>query len=98
MTGFNLPPGCNVSDIPGNRPEDDEIESIMDIIYDQFPDSLSAIEKESLCLWIVARMGESYDAGYKQGMADEAMARECNEMKEAENEMIRDYYNDLSKE
>lgn len=22
MTGFNLPPGCNVSDIPGNRPED----------------------------------------------------------------------------
>ena len=22
MTGFNLPPGCNVNDIPGNRPED----------------------------------------------------------------------------
>ncbi len=22
MTGFNLPPGCNESDIPGNRPED----------------------------------------------------------------------------
>lgn len=24
MTGYNLPPGCNVSDIPGNRPGDDE--------------------------------------------------------------------------
>lgn len=22
MTGFNLPPGCNVSDLPGNGPED----------------------------------------------------------------------------
>lgn len=22
MTGYNLPPGCNVSDIPGHRPED----------------------------------------------------------------------------
>lgn len=22
MTGWNLPPGCNVNDIPGNRPED----------------------------------------------------------------------------
>lgn len=28
MTGFNLPPGCNVSDIPGNRPEDAEWERI----------------------------------------------------------------------
>jgi hypothetical protein len=26
MTGFNLPPGCSVSDIPGNRPEDIEYE------------------------------------------------------------------------
>jgi hypothetical protein len=23
MTGWNLPPGCNVSDIPGNRPIDE---------------------------------------------------------------------------
>jgi hypothetical protein len=23
MTGWNLPPGVNVSDIPGNRPEDE---------------------------------------------------------------------------
>ena len=23
MTGFNLPPGCEVSDLPGNRPEDE---------------------------------------------------------------------------
>lgn len=23
MTGWNMPPGCNVSDIPGNRPGDE---------------------------------------------------------------------------
>lgn len=30
MTGFNLPPGCNVSDIPGNRPEDERWEAILE--------------------------------------------------------------------
>ncbi len=24
MSGWNLPPDCNVSDIPGNRPDDDD--------------------------------------------------------------------------
>lgn len=27
MTGWNLPPGCNDADIPGNRPGDDHHES-----------------------------------------------------------------------
>jgi hypothetical protein len=30
----NLPPGCRISDIPGNRPGDDEAEAIGDAIYD----------------------------------------------------------------
>jgi len=29
MSGFNLPPGCNVSDIPGNRPEDGVEEQLL---------------------------------------------------------------------
>jgi len=32
MAGFNLPPGCSVSDIPGNRPEDEKIEAAYDLI------------------------------------------------------------------
>lgn len=28
-SGFNLPPGCRVSDIPGNRPEDEAWEAII---------------------------------------------------------------------
>ena len=33
MTGWNLPPGCSVSDIPGNGPEDAKAEGICDEIY-----------------------------------------------------------------
>jgi len=40
MTGFNMPPGCNVNDIPGNRPEDVE----QDVLMTEFYESLSADE------------------------------------------------------
>lgn len=30
MGGYNLPPGCSVSDIPGNRPEDEAWEKLWD--------------------------------------------------------------------
>ncbi len=33
MTGWNLPPGCNVSDIPGNRPEDEKWDTILGDFY-----------------------------------------------------------------
>ena len=33
--GWDLPPGCSVSDIPGNRPEDAEWESIEENFYQQ---------------------------------------------------------------
>ncbi len=32
--GWDLPPGCRVSDIPGNRPEDERWEAIMEGFYD----------------------------------------------------------------
>jgi hypothetical protein len=81
MTGFNLPPGCNVSDIPGNRPEDEEIEVIFDAIYDHLPEDMPDDDKESLAKWIMARMADSYDAGYKHGQHFEALAQELKELK-----------------
>jgi len=33
MGGFNLPPGCSVSDIPGNRPEDGKWEAIEEAFW-----------------------------------------------------------------
>lgn len=32
--GWDLPPGCRVSDIPGNRPEDEEWEKITEGFWD----------------------------------------------------------------
>ena len=40
MTGFNMPPGVNVKDIPGNRPEDVE----QDVLMTEFYESISADE------------------------------------------------------
>jgi hypothetical protein len=36
--GWDLPPGCSVSDIPGNRPEDVEWERIEEAFYTNEPD------------------------------------------------------------
>ena len=37
MTGWNLPPGCNVNDIPGNSREDGILEAIEEGFYDNKP-------------------------------------------------------------
>ena len=34
MSGFNLPPGCSLRDIPGNRPEDAEWDSLFEWLSD----------------------------------------------------------------
>lgn len=36
--GWDLPPGCRLSDIPGNRPEDEYYEHLADEVYAIFPD------------------------------------------------------------
>lgn len=75
MTGWNLPPGCNVSDLPGNSPEDERVEALMDKIYD----CLSAVEamdeiREKVAQELFKLCEDSYQEGYFQGAADERMA------------------------
>lgn len=50
MTGFNLPPGCNEGDIPGNGPEDAAWERLIDWLYDcgLDPGQIKAILVEEL--------------------------------------------------
>jgi len=43
ITGFNLPDGCSVNDLPGNTKED----KILDIKSSVFDDVISAIENVS---------------------------------------------------
>jgi len=54
MTGYNLPPGCNVSDLPGNRPEDvawerfwesDTIFELYHEYHNKKTDDINVIEK-----------------------------------------------------
>lgn len=33
--GWDLPPGCSVSDIPGNRPEDEAWEKVINDFWDE---------------------------------------------------------------
>lgn len=75
MTGFNMPPGCNVSDIPGNRPEDMAAEAFAEEFSEQLPD-MDDEKFNIVCAWVFERLGKAYQAGYHDGMSDEAMARE----------------------
>ncbi len=87
MTGWNLPPGCSVRDIPGNRPEDEAQEALLDELYEQIAKHLggaSADEAVSgpLAEWYSTKIGEAYRMGYEQGISDERMAQEYNRDKD----------------
>lgn len=42
--GWNLPPGCNESDLPGNSPEDEE----WDYFIETFEDELDGLSDEEV--------------------------------------------------
>ena len=53
MSGSNLPPGCRISDIPGNRPEDERYEA-------ELTDAIEYIEKanpEPGEMMLIAKLG-----------------------------------------
>ena len=76
MTGFNLPPGCNVSDIPGNRPEDLADEAWWDALGKRIDPALMQMidENEDLQRLIETVRDMAYGAGYDEGQADAALA------------------------
>lgn len=49
MSGFNLPPGCSVSDIPGNRPEDGVAEELLELFAKAW--SFAFTEEQIVTLW-----------------------------------------------
>lgn len=72
MTGFNLPPGCNVSDIPGNRPEDIKQELIEDEFFEHklTKSEWSQIEKQYDIVCKAIWYG--YEIGIKEQQQTEA--------------------------
>jgi hypothetical protein len=76
MAGFNLPPGCSVSDIPGNRPEDLAAEALYDKIYDILAPFGGSAVTESVADAIYKLCGEVYGGGYAQGQDDTMLAHQ----------------------
>lgn len=73
MGGYNLPPGCRVSDIPGNSSEDEAFENFaneMDALFTKYglrevgedADAIGLIE----AIW--EKLEEARTAGYKGGL------------------------------
>lgn len=85
--GWDLPPGCRISDIPGNRPEELAEEAKMDAVYavlakhgmDDDSDKTLNLADD-----IAKLIDTAYGDGYKQGMADEADAQASKSGKESE--------------
>jgi len=87
MTGFNLPPGCRVSDIPGNRPEDDENEAFWELV-DVKAAELGIVGFDSsdgpMNALIQYVRDTVYTQGFEDGRAEEQMAQAAVEMDKAQ--------------
>ena len=87
MTGFNLPPGCNDRDIPGNRPEDEEYENFIEELSKQKWAQMKEKRFEQMAEYLWKLKGEAYNRGYQEGTQDAAMAQEYLEEKAISFEM-----------
>lgn len=75
MTGFNLPPGVSVNDIPGNRPEDLAEEAWWEKLGELCPDVPEAIwDDEHVQKLVNVARDLAYAQGYGEATADRAMA------------------------
>jgi len=76
MSGFNLPPGCLESDIPGNRPEDAQAEALWEEMEEKFPglaklddSALGAVYEALFCAYQKGH-DDGYQMGYDYGRMD----------------------------
>jgi len=76
MTGWNLPPGCRVTDLPGNEPEDPVWEKLSDILYEHLDSPLTEKMIESVFDKVMELINEVRGDAYRDGVSDEAMARD----------------------
>jgi hypothetical protein len=79
MTGWNMPPGCNTSDIPGNRPEDQLAEQIADEIA-AIDCGLNELHIERLTDLIMKWYQAGFDEGYAEGLHEAMMRGDNNDL------------------
>jgi len=79
MTGWNMPPGCNVSDIPGNSAADQAAEGLMDEVCAIITDvdfHRDDDATEAALIKLEHLLSRVWRDGYQQGVADEAIKLE----------------------
>ncbi len=75
MSGFNLPPGCSVNDLPGNTRADQIEEDIWDKIYEVFDNDVT----DEIAHKVRKLVDDAYEYGYqsaRQDAAEEAASKE----------------------
>jgi len=72
MSGFNLPPGCSASDIPGNRPEDALFERVVAVIM-----AAQGINEEAK-LWYLDELESSFEPAAYENMSDEGIIQDLH--------------------
>ncbi len=89
MGDFNMPPGCSVSDIPGNRPEDAAAEAFEEAMCSKFQDvekllnSTSGVDQLTYNLFVEVAdwaFSEGIRQGYDDGQADGSIADDVEEL------------------
>lgn len=84
MSGFNLPPGCSMSDLPGNRPEDIDWENACEMatavcnsavpwMLDSMSQAWSEKLIEAMANALVTAHDNGKEAGISLGKADARM-------------------------
>ena len=76
--GWGLPPGCRVSDIPGNRPEDEAWDIMMDKFYQEthFTKEEQKVIDDQVVVDIITKAIEyGIEVGAKQAKANEEEAK-----------------------
>jgi len=76
MTGWNMPPGVNENDIPGNRPEDAAWERFIEALGDAVVDPWDDSTEIRACL--EAAYQAAYDTGWVEGQAEMELNRALN--------------------
>jgi hypothetical protein len=83
MTGWNMPPGCNVSDIPGNTEADQAFEAAFDAICEQLEiqqlvNPLKVDEEwyNNLVMFILSKISEAKTEGYRLAVDEHKHAEE----------------------
>lgn len=89
MGDFNMPPGCSVSDIPGNRPEDGAAEAFEEALCSRFQDVEKLLNSDSGADQLTYNLfvevadwafSEGVRQGYDDGQADHSINDEVEEL------------------